>query len=133
MTQARYDAIVVGGGHNGLVAAGYLAKAGRKVLVLERRPIVGETRRWSFWKISRGRSHDRVDHTYLASGGFGGGNGRDGSGRAAYDLTRTAGGLLRRLRRADARDPLQGRLQAMRIHARLFGPLNSTRDDTFVS
>jgi phytoene dehydrogenase-like protein len=36
-----YDAIVVGGGHNGLTAAGYLAKAGRKVLVLERRPIVG--------------------------------------------------------------------------------------------
>ncbi len=41
MTQARYDAIVVGGGHNGLVAAGYLAKERLKVLVLERRPIVG--------------------------------------------------------------------------------------------
>jgi len=37
----RYDAIVVGGGHNGLVAAGYLARAGRKTLVLERRPLVG--------------------------------------------------------------------------------------------
>ena len=37
----QYDAIIVGGGHNGLVCAGYLARAGWKVLVLERRPIVG--------------------------------------------------------------------------------------------
>src|SRR6201996_308876 len=36
-----YDAIVVGGGHNGLTTAAYLAKAGQKVLVLERRPILG--------------------------------------------------------------------------------------------
>ena len=36
-----YDCIVVGAGHNGLVCACYLAKAGRKVLVLERRPVVG--------------------------------------------------------------------------------------------
>lgn len=36
-----YDAIVVGGGHNGLTTAAYLAKAGMRTLVLERRPILG--------------------------------------------------------------------------------------------
>jgi len=38
---AIWEALIVGGGHNGLVAAAYLAKAGLRVLVLERRPIVG--------------------------------------------------------------------------------------------
>jgi phytoene dehydrogenase-like protein len=37
----RYDAIVVGGGHNGLVSAAYLARAGRSCLVLERRDELG--------------------------------------------------------------------------------------------
>jgi len=38
---AKYDIIVIGGGHNGLVHAAYLAKAGKKVLVLERRHVLG--------------------------------------------------------------------------------------------
>jgi phytoene dehydrogenase-like protein len=41
MNPSRYDAVVIGGGHNGLTAAAYLAKAGRSVLVLERQPQVG--------------------------------------------------------------------------------------------
>jgi phytoene dehydrogenase-like protein len=38
---ADYDVIIIGAGHNGLVTAGYLAKAGRRVLALERRDRVG--------------------------------------------------------------------------------------------
>jgi len=41
--QSRFDAIVVGGGHNGLVCAAYLAKAGQQVLVVEARAEVGGT------------------------------------------------------------------------------------------
>lgn len=39
--QEQYDAIVIGGGHNGLVAAAYLAKAGQKVLLVEQRDVLG--------------------------------------------------------------------------------------------
>jgi phytoene dehydrogenase-like protein len=41
MAKRRIDAVVIGGGHNGLVAAAYLQKAGRKVLLLEREEQVG--------------------------------------------------------------------------------------------
>ena len=37
----RYDAVVIGAGHNGLVCAAYLAKAGKSVLILERRHLIG--------------------------------------------------------------------------------------------
>ena len=40
-TVIKYDAIVIGGGHNGLTAAAYLAQTGKKVLVLERRHVLG--------------------------------------------------------------------------------------------
>ena len=39
--EKKYDASIVGGGHNGLTAAGYLGRAGLKTLVLERRSMVG--------------------------------------------------------------------------------------------
>lgn len=41
VTANRFDVIVIGGGHNGLVTAGLLAKRGRRVVLLERRAEVG--------------------------------------------------------------------------------------------
>jgi phytoene dehydrogenase-like protein len=41
LSKSNYDAIVIGGGHNGLVAAAYLAKEGQRVAVIERRPVLG--------------------------------------------------------------------------------------------
>ncbi|HEX9428725.1 MAG TPA: NAD(P)/FAD-dependent oxidoreductase, partial [Candidatus Polarisedimenticolia bacterium] len=51
-----HDAIIIGGGHNGLVTAAYLAAGGMKVLVLERRPYVGGAsvteEPWPGYKVS---------------------------------------------------------------------------------
>src|SRR3954466_11545409 len=41
MTESTWDAVIIGGGHNGLVAGFYLSRAGLRTLVLERRPFVG--------------------------------------------------------------------------------------------
>ncbi|MCP5068571.1 MAG: NAD(P)/FAD-dependent oxidoreductase, partial [bacterium] len=57
MGGGRFDAIVVGAGHNGLTAAAYLARAGRRTLVLERRPVVGGAcvteELWPGFRVSR--------------------------------------------------------------------------------
>ena len=53
---SNYDAIIIGGGHNGLVCAAYLARAGQKVCVLERRHVLGgcatTEELWPGYKVS---------------------------------------------------------------------------------
>lgn len=57
MTSMSYDAVVIGAGHNGLVAANYLARKGMKTVVLERRRVPGGAcvteEVWPGFKISR--------------------------------------------------------------------------------
>lgn len=65
MTRTRYDAVVVGGGHNGLVAAGYLARAGLSVLVLERDAELGGATRSS--RIFPGVDARLSRYSYLVS------------------------------------------------------------------
>jgi phytoene dehydrogenase-like protein len=65
MTDQNYDVAIIGGGHNGLVAAGYLAKAGLSVVVLEKQDVLGGA------AISA-RSFDGIDarlsrYSYLVS------------------------------------------------------------------
>ncbi len=76
--QSTYDAIIIGGGHNGLVTACYLARAKRKVLVLERRYIVGgacvsEERTFPGFKVSTAAyvnsSVSARDHSRFAAEG----------------------------------------------------------------
>jgi phytoene dehydrogenase-like protein len=53
---SKFDAVVIGGGHNGLVCAAYLARAGKKVCVLERRHVLGgcatTEELWPGYKVS---------------------------------------------------------------------------------
>lgn len=56
MPTKRFDCLIIGAGHNGLVTAAYLAKAGKKVAVLERRDVIGgcsvTEELWPGYKIS---------------------------------------------------------------------------------
>ena len=56
MTASRYDALVIGAGHNGLIAAAYLARGGMRVCVLEKSDVIGgatiSEAVWPGWTVS---------------------------------------------------------------------------------
>ncbi|MCP5094742.1 MAG: NAD(P)/FAD-dependent oxidoreductase, partial [Chloroflexi bacterium] len=69
MAHTDYDAIIIGAGHNGLVTAAYLAKAGVKTLVLEQRDVIGGAAAteeiWPGFKVNTGATdaglfHDKI-------------------------------------------------------------------------
>ncbi len=60
-----YDAVVIGGGHNGLACAAYLAGAGRSVLVLERDTSLGGAARSE--RVFAGRDANLSKFSYLVS------------------------------------------------------------------
>ena len=62
---SRYDAVVVGGGHNGLACAAYLAGAGRSVVVLERSDVLGGAVRSA--PVFPGHDANLSKYSYLVS------------------------------------------------------------------